>query len=181
MRYSIWWDAVCSLGGAVAILYGLTTIARSCAPKVSPTLLRVARNVLLVSYVGWYLFSFLVLAFQKSGDLGHCQDFVDALAQTNVVPESVSSPGRPAVFCLMAEYGILRSRYQVIETYSVPPFQYDKLATAVTIAHQRVNGAAVQLVFYDRENWQVQTAADGKTVIGGSRGPEKIQTVRVIR
>jgi len=41
--------------------------------------------------------------------------------------------------------------------------------------------AAVQVVFYDRENWQVQTAADDKTVIGGTRGPEKIQRVTVIR
>lgn len=80
----------------------------------------------------------------------------------------------------MADYGILRSSYQVIETYGVPRDQQGKVLAAVTAAYHRVNGAAVQAAFYDRENWQVQTARDGR-VIGGSRGPEKIQRVAVIR
>ena len=181
MRYSIWWDAVFTLGGVVAILYGFMAMVRACAPNVSLTLLQVLRTVLLVSYIGWGLFSFLALAFQKSGDLGHCQDFIDAAVHTNAVPQSVSSPGQPAAFCSIAEYGILRSRYQVIETYGVPRDQQQEVLTALTTAHRRLNGAAVQLVFYERENWQVQTAADNKTVIGGTRGPEKIQRVAVIR
>jgi hypothetical protein len=191
MRYSIWWDAVCTIGGVVAILYGFTAMVRARAPNVSLTLLRVIRTVLLVSYIGWGLFSFLALAVRKSGDLGHCQDFVDAAVHTNAVPQSVSSPGQPAVFCSVAVYGILRSRYQVMETYGVPRDQQQKVLAALTIAHHRVNGAAVQVVFYQRENWRVGGPynADGTlankdgTVIPGSatRGPEKIERVSVIR
>ncbi len=191
MRYSIWWDAVCTIGGVVAILYGFMAMVRACAPNVSLTLLRVIRTVLLVSYIGWGLFSFLALTFQKSGDLGHCQDFIDAAVHTNAVPQSVSSPGQPAAFCSVAVYGILRSRYQVIETYGVPRDQQQKVLTALTTAHHRVNGAAVQVVFYQRENWRVGGPynADGTladkdgTVIPSSatRGPEKIERVSVIR
>jgi hypothetical protein len=191
MRYSIWWDAVCTIGGVVAILYGFMAVVRACAPNLSLTLLRVIRTVLLVGYIGWGLFSFLALAVQKSGDLGHCQDLIDAAVHTNAVPQSVSSPGQPAVFCSVAAYGILRSRYQVIETYGVPRDQQQKVLTALTIAHHRVNGAAVQVVFYQQENWRVGGPynADGTlankdgTVIPGSatRGPEKIEKVSVIR
>lgn len=191
MRYSIWWDAVCTLGGVVATLYGFMAMVRACAPNVSLTLLRVLAAVLLVSYIGWGLFSFLGLGFEMSGDLGHCQDLIDAAVHTNAVPQSVSSPGQPAVFCSIAEYGILRSRYQVIETYSVPRDQQQRVLTALTVAHRRLNGAAVQLVFYQRENWRVGGPynADGTpadkdgTVITGSatRGPEKIERVAVIR
>jgi hypothetical protein len=53
--------------------------------------------------------------------------------------------------------------------------------TALTTAHRRVNGPAVQLVFYERKNWQVWTAADDRTVVGGTRGPEKIHSVALIR
>lgn len=120
------------------------------------------------------------MAIGKSGDLGHCLDFVDAAVQTNVVPQSVSSPGHPAVFCLTAEYGILRSRYQVIEIYSVPRDQQNKVLAALTTARHRVNGAAVQVLFYDKENWKTWTSKDGR-VTGGSRGPEKIQRVAVVR
>ena len=72
--------------------------------------------------------------------------------------QAVSSPGRPAAFCSMADYGILRSSYQVIETYSLPRDQQGEVLAAVTAAYHRVNRAPVQVVFYDRENWQVQTA-----------------------
>ena len=119
MRCNIWWDAVCSVGGAVAILWGLVAIVRACAPNVSFTVLRIVRNVLLVSYIGWYCFSYLLSVGNKTGKLGHCQDFWDAIVQTNVVPQSVSSPGQPAVFCSEAEYGIFRSRYQLVWTYGV--------------------------------------------------------------
>lgn len=180
MRYSILWDVICALGGVVAILYGATAIVRACAPNSSLTLLRVVRRVLFGAFIGWYLFSFLASAVQKSVDLGHCHDLIDAAIQTNVIPQSVSSPGQAAAFCSMADYGILRSSYQVIETYSVPRDQQGKVLAAVTATYHRVNGAPVQVVFYDRENWQVQRARDGK-VIGGSRGPEKIQRVAVIR
>jgi len=180
LRRSIWWDAVCSVGGVVAILWGLAAIARACALNVSPAVFRVVRNALLVSYIAWYLFSFLLSVGDKTGN-GHCQDFWDAVVQTNVVPQSVSSPRQPAVFCSEAEYGIFRSRYQLLWTYGVPRDQQHKVLAAVTTARHRANGVAVQVVFYERENWQVQTAADDKTVIGGSRGPEKIQRVAVIR
>ena len=189
MRYGIWWDAVCTLGGVIAILWGIAAIARAWAPNVSPAVLRVVRNVLLVGYIGCYLFSFLLSVGDKTGN-GHCQDFWDAVVQTKVVPQSVSSPGQPAVFCSEAEYGIFRSRYQLVWTYGVPRDQQQKVLAAVTARH-RVNGAAVQVVFYQRENWRVGGPynADGTladkdgTVIPGSatRGPEKIERVSVIR
>jgi hypothetical protein len=191
VRYSLWWDAVCSVGGVVAILYGFMAMVRACAPNVSLILLRVVRYVLLAGYIGWYLLSFLTLAFNKSGDFGHCQDFRDAAVQTKVIPQSVSSIGQPDVFCSAEEYGIFRSRYQVIETYGVPRDQQDKVLMALTTAHHHVNGTAVQVVFYQRENWRVGGPynADGTlankdgTVIPGSatRGPEKIQRVAVVR
>jgi hypothetical protein len=172
MRYSIWWDAACSVGGVVAILWGLVAIARACASNASLTVLRVVRNVLLVGLIGWYLFSFLLSVGDKTGS-GHCLVFRDAVVQTSVVPQSVSSPGQPAAFCSEAEYGILRSHYESVSTYGVPRDQQHKVITAVIAAHSRANGAPVQLIFYDRENWQVETASDGKSVVWSSRGPEE--------
>jgi hypothetical protein len=191
MRYSLWWDAVCSLGGVVGIVYGFVVIVRACTPNVSLRLLRIICTVLIVGYIGWYLFLFLALGLEWSGDLGHCQDFIDAANQTNVVPQSVSSPGQPAVFCLKAEYGILRSRYQVLQIYSVPIGAQNAVLAAVSSARHRLNSGGVQVVFYQRENWRIGgpynadgTLADkGGTFIPGSatRGPEKIERVSVIR
>jgi hypothetical protein len=180
MHYGIWWDTICSLGDAVGILSGVMILARSLRPYVSTTRSMVLASALLIAFIGWYPWSALVLAVQKSGDLGHCQDFVDAAVQTNVVPQSVSAPGQPAVFCEIAEYGILRSRYQVVGIYSVPRDQQREVLTALTTAHQHVNGAPVQVLFYERENWQTWTSKDGRFT-GGSRGPEKIQRVAVLR
>jgi hypothetical protein len=191
MRYSLWRDAVCSLGGVVGILYGFVIIVRACAPNVSLRLLRIVRTVLVVSCFGWYLFSSLGLGLEWSGDYGHCQDLVAAVVQTNVVPQSVSSPGQPAVFCQKAEYGILRSRYQVLQIYSVPMDAQNIVLAAVSSARHRLNSERVQVVFYQRENWRIGgpynadgTLADkGGTIIPGSatRGPEKIERVSVIR
>jgi hypothetical protein len=191
MRYSLWWDAVCSLGGVVGILYGFVLIVRACAPNVSLRLLRIVSTVLLVSYLGWSLFLFLGLGLEWSGDFGHCQDLVAAAVQTNVVPQSVSAPGEPAVFCQKAEYGILRSRYQVLEIYSVPMDAQNIVLAALARARHRLNSEGVQVVFYQRENWRIGgpynadgTLADkGGTIIPGSatRGPEKIERVSVIR
>jgi hypothetical protein len=191
MRYSIWWDAVCTLGGVVAILYGFMAMVRACAPNMSLTLLRVLAAVLLVSYIGWGLFSFLGRRFENSNDLGHCRDFMDAAVQTNVIPQSASSPGQPDVSCEIADYGILRSRYQVIVIYGVPRHLQDKVLMALTTAYHRLNGTSVQVVFYEKENWRIGGPynADGTladkdgTVIPGSatRGPEKIERVSVIR
>jgi hypothetical protein len=114
-----------------------------------------------------------------------------AVVQTNVVPQSVSSPGKPAVFCGNAEYGILRSRYQVLEIYSVPMDAQNVVLAAVSRTRHRWNGEGVQVVFYQRENWRIGGPynADGTLadkdgiVIPGSatRGPEKIERVSVIR
>jgi hypothetical protein len=191
MRYSILWDAVCTIGGVVAILYGFMAIVRACAPNVSLRLLRIVLTVLLVSYIGWYLFLFLGLGLEWSGDLGHCQDFIDAAVHTNAVPQSVSSPGQPAAFCSIAEYGILRSRYQVLQIYSVPRDAQNVVLAAVSSTRHRLNSGGVQVVFYQRENWRIGGPynADGTLadkdgiVIPGSatRGPEKIERVSVLR
>jgi hypothetical protein len=190
MRYSLWWDAVCSLGGVFGILSGFVIIVRACAPKVPLGLLRIVSIVLLVSYIGWCLFLFLALGLEWP-DLGHCQDFINAANQTKVIPQSISSPGQPAVFCQEAEYGIFRSRYQVLQIYSVPRDAQNVVLAAVRSALQRLKSQPVQVVFYQRENWRIGgpynadgTLADkGGTIIPGSatRGPEKIERVSVIR
>jgi hypothetical protein len=145
----------------------------------------------IVSYVGWYSPQVLLFGISESDDYGRCQDLVVAVVQTNVVPQSVSRPGQPAVFCSNAEYGILRSRYQVLQIYSVPMDAQNVVLAAVSSTHQRLNGEGVQVVFYQRENWRIGAPynADGTladkdgTVVPGSatRGPEKIERVSVIR
>jgi len=179
-HYNIWWNALCSLGGALAILFGFMVLVRAGVPNVPRGRVRVAVIALLAAYLGWYCWASLVLAVRKSGDLGHCQDFVDAAVQTRLVPQSVSAPGRPAVFCTVMEYGVLRSDFQVVEVYGVPMDQQRKVQTAITIARHRVHGPSVQVVFYEGENWQTWTSKDG-SVSGGSRGPEKIQRIVVVR
>ena len=105
---------------------------------------------------------------------------MDAVAQTHVVPQSVSSPGRPAVFCEKMEYGILRSHYQVLDIYGVPADAQHVVLSAVSSAHHRFDSEAVQVVFYHGENWRTWTNKDG-SVSGASRGPEKIERVAAVR
>ncbi len=191
MRYGLWWDVFCSCGGSIMVVVGLLATVKACAPNLSTTLLRILCGALIVSYVGWYSPQVLLFGISESDGYGRCQDLVAAVVQTNVVPQSVSRPGQPAVFCSNAEYGILRSRYQVLQIYSVPMDAQNVVLAAVSSTRHRLNGEGVQVVFYQRENWRIGGPynADGTladkdgTVIPGSatRGPEKIERVSVIR
>jgi Na+/pantothenate symporter len=71
MRYGLWWDVLCSCGSFIAVIVGLLTTVKACAPNLSTTLLRIVCVALIVSYVGWYFLKILRRQFLSDRTTTH--------------------------------------------------------------------------------------------------------------
>lgn len=175
---SAWWDVLCSCGGFTAMVAGLLITVQAIAPKTSSRLLRTIFGVLIGAYAALYLLTIVSMSF-SSGDWGHFEDLSQAAIRTNLIPQSVSQPNRPAVFCEIMRYGIFRNRYQVMLIYGVPRDAQDLILASIRSAQLRLSAEPVRVMFYERENWRTwHNEADGAS--GGSRGPETLDRVTVI-
>jgi len=180
IRPNLWWDAICSCGAVAAIVLGTLMVLQASVPTFPSAALQVIATASILLYFGWYALTVAVLAFHSSGSWGHCDDLRQPAIQTGLIPQSVSQPNLPSVFCLVAEYGIFRSHYQVLEIYGVPRQGQATVLEAVRNTRLRLQTEPVQVLFYDRENWRTwSNPKNGAS--GGSRGPETVQRVVVIR
>jgi hypothetical protein len=131
------------------------------------------KYVLLLAIVfAVYGCAYLYSTIESAEDVMECTVVADALASERSIPASISTPGRPAVFCDPGVRFLLLRRFDHVRVYGVIIGEDRRSIVNKLRAFHRVSKTKPILVeFYDRENWQ--TWSDSATGMkGGQRGPE---------
>lgn len=130
---------------------------------------------LTILYIGFYV----GMQFIQTGAdrLGECPGLDQAAVTSNVIPESQSRPGLPAVGCGVERRGLFLAFYNRLTVWGVTdPAAQQKVLDQVAVYYRRADTHPIQVMFYEKENWTVRVRKNG---IGpGSRGPEKL--IRVV-
>ena len=128
--------------------------------------------VLMMCFVYGYLL--FLAGTTTASDVDECQGIVNKVDSENVIPKSISTPSRPALFCdLGVRYPLLR-RFDIVTIYGVTD-QGRQAAIIQTIQgyrHEKTH-KPVLVRFYERENWQSVTDSSSGVRVE-SRGPETL-------
>jgi hypothetical protein len=127
---------------------------------------------LLLILLVTYSYAFIMATTTDSNNLGECQALVSAVTSTHRLPESVASPGSPAIFCdLGAHFPFLRSYDSVFIYGVVHPAEQDSILANLRSYHAAAQTHRILVRFIAKENWRTWSdPATGRS--GGSRGPE---------
>lgn len=130
---------------------------------------------LTILYIGFYA----GMQFIQTGAdrLGECPGLDQAAASTNVIPESKSRPGLPAIGCGVERRGMFLTYYNSIGIYGVTEAAtQQRVLDSLTGYYRRSHTHPLRVMFYEKENWTVRQGKNGVT--SGSRGPETL--IRVV-
>jgi hypothetical protein len=125
-----------------------------------------------VVLVAAYVYRYLVATTTGANDISECKATVNSVVSAVHVPESISSPGHPSVFCDREISGLLLRPVEHIRVYGVvDPRDQDALLVAVESMRMKTSYRKVVVEFYEKENWKTWTdTVTGNR--GGERGPE---------
>jgi hypothetical protein len=127
------------------------------------------------------LFAFAMQFLQTGADrLGECIGGLNqAAVSSNVIPESKSRPGHPAVGCAVERRGIFLSFYNVIQVEGVTDAAAQQLLLdRVAEYYRQAHTHPVQVMFYDREIWSVREWKNG-TISRSGRPGKLIRVVNI--
>jgi len=133
----------------------------------------------VVSLAILYICFYFGMQFLQTGAdrLGECPGLDQAAASTNVIPESLSRPGNPAVGCGVERRGMFLSYYNVVGIYGVTEAAaQQRVLASLTDYYRRAHTHPVRVMLYEKENWTVRQGRNGVTF--GSGGPERL--IRVV-
>jgi hypothetical protein len=156
----------------------ITSVGGAISHATTRRLLRRAFTIAVPLTILHTLFTFGVQFVSTGADRsGECPGLDQAAANSNVIPESKITPGRPAVGCGGERRGIFLSYYNNLGVFGVTDAAaqqrvLDEVAEQLRQAHTH----PVQVMFYESENWSVRKLENGRTF--GSRGPRKL--IRVV-
>jgi len=125
-----------------------------------------------IVFAALYAYFYFVATTAGADDVFKCKAMVNSVVSAVRVPESVSSPGQPAVFCDREIGDLLLRPIEHIRVYGIMDSKdQDAVLNAVELARVKLNVRRVLVEFYEKENWK--TWADASTGNrGGQRGPE---------
>jgi hypothetical protein len=132
----------------------------------------VAFFVLLCLAYGYF---YLTTTTTSSDDAFECKAIANLVTSEHSVPESTSSPGRPAIFCDVEVRGFFLQRFDHIRIYGVTDKDQQDSITRTLERYRGGQKARREIVldFYQKENWR--TWADSATGNkGGERGSETV-------
>jgi hypothetical protein len=139
-------------------------IKKDYIPKIILTLL-----VLFVLAYGYY---YLTAALTSGDDVLECKAIAGLVASAAVVPESVSTPGRPAIFCDAEARGFFLTRFDHVRIYGVTDKnQQDSILEALGHKQTQSKLRKITVDFYEKENWKTWSDP-GTGRRGGERGLE---------
>jgi hypothetical protein len=125
-------------------------------------------GLFILAYGYWYLVS----TMPDPDALNECQTIVADLEASISFPQSVSSPGNPALFCDKGVKGMFLTKFDRVNIYGVLDTNEQQVVIdRLKNAKRRLKTKPIQLEFFEKENWK--TWSDPKTGrSGGDRGPE---------
>jgi vacuolar-type H+-ATPase subunit I/STV1 len=159
--------------GVVLSIAGVTSLPSRRALRIA-LLISVPITILYVPfYVG-------VQFVQTGADrFGECTGLCQTAVASEVVPVSLSVPGKPAVFCSVERRGMFLSYYNQLTVYGVTDsVAQQKVLDGLTQHYRQAHTNPIQVMFYERENWTVRSGKSG--VSSGARGPEKLIRVATV-
>jgi hypothetical protein len=125
--------------------------------------------VLLVLAYGYY---YLTAMTTSGNDLLECKAIAGLVTLGHVIPESISTPGRPAIFCDVEMRGFLLKRFDHVRIYGViNKSQQDSMLEALEHGQMQSKHRELTVDFYEKENWTTWSDP-GSGRRGGDRGPE---------
>jgi hypothetical protein len=119
-----------------------------------------------------YLYAFILRTTAAAQDVDECRVITSSVISRHNIPASVSSPGRPAIFCDLGVHFPFLQTYDSIFIYGIlnPPDQ-DAILADLRDLHHVSHTRKMLVQFFKQENWK--TWSDPATGAGGgSRGPE---------
>jgi hypothetical protein len=127
---------------------------------------------LCIVFVIAYAYFYFVATTTGADDLFNCKAAVTSIVSAVHIPESISSPGQPAVFCNKEADGLLLRPVEHIRIYGVvDPKEQAAVLNAIEKVPAKINARRIVVEFYERENWKTWSdASTGNR--GGERGPE---------
>jgi hypothetical protein len=135
--------------------------------------------LILIPFTVGYVGLFLGMMFIQTGAdrLGECPGLDQAAASSNVIPESLSTPGNRAVSCGVERRGMFLAYFNKLIVYGVTDASaQQRVLDRLRESHRSANTHPLRVMFYEKENWTVRIKKNG---IGpGKRGPEKL--IRVV-
>jgi hypothetical protein len=121
--------------------------------------------------VGVYVLKYLTVTTFGGNHVTECPSIVQAVEAKHQIPPSLSTPGRPGIFCDMGVHLPFLDTYVIVIVYGVTnrTEQDAIVATLENVRHDLSRN--ILLRFIDKENWT--TWSDSRTGnSGGHRGPE---------
>ena len=174
------WDVAVTIFGLLLMVPGLLIVLHVIWPRLSTVGLLAVGILSATIYSLVYVFTLGLLFISSRGDYGHCEQMIQSVAATAPIPPSAFDPTQPAAFCREGNYGLFRTRYQILEIYAITE---RKTQDAILVSLKRVrraeNTESIQVLFYERENVQFWHN-DKNGVSGGNRGPEVLLRTAVV-
>jgi hypothetical protein len=135
---------------------------RGSIPKIAGTLL-----VFFFLVCGFY---YLMATVTTGNDVLECKAITGLVISQHAIPESVSTPGRPAIFCNPEVRGLFLNRFDHLRIYGVTDkSQQDSILE--TLEPRPAQSREITVDFYDKENWKTWSDS-GTGRRGGDRGLE---------
>ena len=127
---------------------------------------------LLLIFLITYSYAFIAATTTDSDDQSDCQSAIAAVTAKRHLPDSVSQPGKAAIFCELGVHFPFLSSYETIDVYGVQrSAEQDAILADLRAAHEKSRQHRMLVRFIDKENWRTWSdPANGRS--GGSRGPE---------
>lgn len=126
-----------------------------------------------VLLVGAYALAYFMVTNTSGDDVLECVSIAKAVQAKHQIPPSVSTPGRPAIFCDKGVRLPFLNSYDMVILYGVTN-RIEQDAIVVTLEncrHESHITRNILLRFIDKENW-ITWSNSGTGNSGGHRGSE---------
>jgi len=180
-RTTLRWDMEVTATALVLVVAGLLLVLHALRPQLSDAVHFALAIVSVTIYGLIYAYTLGLLILSSSGDYGHCEDMIENASATAPLPPAAFDPMRKAVFCLEGNYGLFRTRYQILEVYGITDrATQDAILQQLDRVRHVENTEAIQVLFYEKENVRLwKNSKNGAS--GGERGPESLLRIALIQ
>jgi len=128
-----------------------------------------------------YGYFYLTATTTSGDDVFECKAIASLVTSGHAIPESISTPGRPAIFCDVEVRGFFLKRFDHVRIYGVTDRgQQDSIIRSLERPTGQSKARQLVVDFYEKENWKTWSdpATDNR---GGERGPETPMRETVIK
>jgi len=124
-----------------------------------------------------YIYSFLVATTTGDMEMYECKNLAAAVLAKHAIPDSKSSPGRPAIYCHLEVQLPFLMRYDKTYIYGVTDqSSQDSIIRTLQQFRRQSHSRKILVQFFENENWKTWSSpSTGRS--GGERGPETAKRV----